>query len=136
MAQRRGPDGSVRVAISGVFNQETWANVFWANLGGGNTAGQAGLDAWTTSFYNAYVSNLAPLLGNAVTITSASSVLFQNVNQALHSVHSGTGTGTGGATSIGDNAACKVLSWNSQVYWRGGKPRTYVPSVQTGESTD
>lgn len=136
MAKRRGPDGSVRVAVSGSINGETWANVFWAVLGGGNSATQAGLDAWTTSFYNAYVTNLAPIIPTGVTIVDAASTLFQNVTQALHSVHAGTGTGGLGEAPILDNAACKVISWNSQVYWRGGKPRSYVPGVGSAETTD
>jgi hypothetical protein len=39
-----------------------------------------------------------------------------------------TGAGTGG-TAIDDSSGSTVVSWLTSVYWRGGKPRTYVPAI-------
>jgi hypothetical protein len=47
-----------------------------------------------------------------------------------------TGTGGSATAPIADNAACVVISWLSAVYWRGGKPRTYLPGVIGTATTD
>jgi len=136
VATRRGPDGSVRVAISGTISGEPWTNVFWCNLGGGNTATQADLNSWNTAFYNAFGTNLCPQLNGTISATSCTATLFQNVNQALHAVSTSTKPGTEAGTRVGDISACRVLSWLSNVYWRGGKPRTYLAGLATSETTD
>jgi hypothetical protein len=113
-----------------------WANVFWANLTGGTTATQGGLDAWTTAFYNAYVTNLAPQTNDFVGISQAQATLFQAPQSAIHSVHSDPKTLGSGGTALADTAACWVASWTSGVYWRGGKPRTYFPGLINIDTTD
>ena len=53
----------------------------------------------------------------------------------LVSSSSMTGTGSSGGTAVANDGTCKVASWLSTVYWRGGKPRTYLPGVSTSETT-
>jgi len=64
-----------------------------------------------------------------VNIGQAQATLFQTPPTALHSVHVINLAGTKVGTGISDNSACVVLSWASSVYWRGGKPRTYLPGI-------
>ena len=136
MATRRGPDGTARVAIQGTHRGTNWANVFWCNLSGGATAPQADLDAWLTSFANAAKANLYTPCVNTVTFVQAKATLFQSGGTVLQSLSAMTGTGGAAVAEIDDNSACYVVSWTSSVYWRGGKPRTYLPGVQQGSSTD
>lgn len=110
--------------------------MFWCNLSGGAAAPQADLDAWLTSFYNAYVANLGAQEGNSVNIVQAQATLFQTGGAVLESTHAGAGTGTNGAPEVNDNSACYVVSWKTNVYWRGGKPRTYLPGVLNGVVTN
>lgn len=133
---RRGPDGTVRVAIQGTNNGTNWANVFWCNLAGGATAIQADLDAWLVSFAAAYKTNIGAIPANTVTFVQAKATLFQSGGTVLQSVATMTGTATGSGAGVTDNAAAAVISWVTSVYWRGGKPRTYVPGLPVALTTN
>jgi hypothetical protein len=119
-----------------VISGEPWANVFWTLLGGGVTATQADLVTWNTAFRAAYVADLAPLIPTSTTITTTTSTLFQSAETALHAVNSTGAAGTLPDTPVKDTSASKVISWTTNVYWRGGKPRTYIPNVGQTETTD
>jgi len=135
MAQQRGPDGSVRIAVSGTINTLPWANVFWANLVGGVNAPQADLDLWTANFLQDYVSSFGTIYPAGWIINGASSTLFQPGETALHSAASAGHIGTGADALVENTASSVVLSWTTNVYWRGGKPRTYLAGVP-GSHTD
>lgn len=131
MAARRGPDNSVRVAITGNRVGVNWANVFWVQLSTSGSISQADLDAWTVSFANQYKTSFAPRQDNAVAYVLATSTLFTPGGGVLQSTSAMTGAGTEAGTGVQDNAICKVISWLTTVYWRGGKPRTYSPGAVT-----
>jgi len=135
VASRRGPDNSVRIAISGNFGAGTpnWANVFHAQLTTSSAITQTDLDSWTTSVQAAYKTRFAPREANFVAYVLAKTVLYTPGGGELISSIAMTGTGTGGASGIANLECCKVVSWLSTVYWRGGKPRTYIPIPQTTE---
>lgn len=136
MATRRGPDGTVRVAIQGLHHNTSWANVFWCNLTGGVGAPQANLDTWTLAFGNAYKTRFAPNTPASVSYVTAKSTLFQAGGTVLESTQAITGVGGNAAAELLDNGASVVLSWLSPVYWRGGKPRTYLPGFMQAYTTD
>jgi hypothetical protein len=46
-----------------------------------------------------------------------------------------TGAGTAG-TNAANNCSAGIISWAASVYWRGGKPRTYLPGIPTGGTTN
>jgi hypothetical protein len=79
----------------------------------------------------AYYNGWSTSLSTATTITTATGVLFQGPGQVLHSVHTSANAGLVSAGFVQDNSACTCISWSSNAYWRGGKPRTYLPGVQT-----
>lgn len=130
MAQRIGPPGSARVAVSGTHFGKPFANVFWCTLGGGTTASQAGFDEWNRAFHDAYYNSWKDSLSQSTVITSTQAVLFQATNQVLHTQYASTNGGLVSAPFVEDAAACTIVSWTSNAYWRGGKPRTYLPGVQ------
>jgi hypothetical protein len=126
VASRRGPDNSVRVSIAGTDNSIGFATIHWCQLTVSSTPSQADLDTWLTNFQSAYKTALAGQSGNSVTYAQAKATLFTAGGGVLQSVVSMTGNGTGG-TGADVQSSCIVLSWLSSVYWRGGKPRTYLP---------
>ncbi len=132
MASRRGPDNSVRVAINGVVKGQPCANVFHAQLATTGSITQANLDTWTLAFFNAYKTAFQALLPSDTTISSAKCVLYTPGNQELISTQGVSYAGTGTFIST-PGAASKVISWLSTVYWRGGKPRTYLPGLASGD---
>jgi hypothetical protein len=110
--------------------------VFWVNLAGGTTATQSNFDAYVSAFGENYPNILSAELPTTVTVQAATGVLFQSGTQVLHSVHTMNHPGTDASAYINDKSACKVFSWTSNAYWRGGKPRTYVPGIRTADTTD
>lgn len=130
MASRRGPDNSVRVAISGTVGGNNFANVFHAQLTTSSAISQADLDTWTTSFQAAYKTRFAPQQGGVVLYVLAKAILYTPGGGELISSIAMTGAGTGG-TAVTDGSCSAVTSWLTSVYWRGGKPRTYFPGALT-----
>ncbi len=136
MASRRGPDNSVRVAISGTSSSVNWANVFHCQLATSGSIAQADLDTWTTAFQLAFKTRFAPYNATSVLYASARTVLYAPGGGELSSLLNMTGTGSGG-TVVQDQSASLVVSWLTSVYWRGGKPRSYLagaPATMIGAS--
>src|SRR5215831_7168843 len=136
MAQRIGPPGTARIAISGGHFGLPWANVFWLNLAGGSTATQAAFDTIVSGVFGAYNNAFQTSLSNQTTITLANGVLFQSPTTVLHSTFSAANAGLLSTPFVQDNAAAVVLSCTSNAYWRGGKPRTYLPGIPTSQMAD
>lgn len=125
VASRRGPDNSVRVAIQGTSNGLPWANVFWCQCTVSGTPVQADLDAWLTSLAAAYATRFNSQRGNSVADTAARATYFLSGGLVLESTIALASGGSGG-TQLTDNSGSSLISWASGVYWRGGKPRTYL----------
>lgn len=132
MASRRGPDNSVRIAIAGTYGAQNWANIFHAQLATSSAITQADLDTWTTAFQAAYKTRIGALLSTGVAYSTAKAICYTPGNTELISSIVMTGTGAAAGAVVQDNSVSVVLSWNSSVYWRGGKPRTYVNGVLAG----
>lgn len=136
VAHRRGPDNSVRVAITGQFSGVNNVNVFWAQLNTSSSIAQADLNTWTTSFQAAYKTRFAPYITNNYVFTQAQATAFTPGNSVLQATIAMSGNGTNGTSPVLDLSATKVVSWLTTVYWRGGKPRTYIPTCQTTDVAD
>jgi hypothetical protein len=117
----------VRVAIQGNSGVASSINVFWAKITPSGTVTQADLDTWTAAFAAAYKARFARDLPTNFTFISATAVYFVDGTplNVMESVAGMTGAGTG--TSTKEMSTAAVISWLSGAYWRGGKPRTYIP---------
>lgn len=136
MATRRGPDNSVRVSVQGTLNGVNWANVFRAQLTTSSTITQTDLDTWTGQFQTNYKSQLGPRQSTSVLYSVCKVVLYTPGGGVLSSVATMTGAGTEAGTALPNDATAKVISWLSTVYWRGGKPRTYLAGAVTADVTN
>jgi len=136
MASRRGPDNSVKVAITGTQAGVNWNNIFHCQLTTSSSIAQADLDTWTTSFQAQYKTSFAPHSHSGIVYTLAKTVLYTPGGGELISSITMTGNGTEAGTQISDASAAKVVSWLSTVYWRGGKPRTYIPGPVTADTAN
>jgi hypothetical protein len=134
VASRRGPDNSVRVSISGTLRGNNWANIFHAQLTTSSAISQADLDTWTAAFALAYENRFKSLLSSDTTVTLAKTVLYTPGGGELISSSVRSQAGTSANVSL-VGAVSKVVSWLSGVYWRGGKPRTYLPGTTAVEIT-
>lgn len=134
MASSRGPDNSVRVSVQGTIGSVNWANVFHCQLTSSGSVAQADLDSWTTSFGNAYKTAFATRQATGLNYGLCKTVLFTPGGGELISSAVMTGAGTSAGTILPDSSSCKVISWFSTVYWRGGKPRTYIGGMVTSDT--
>lgn len=134
MPSRRGPDNSVRVSISGTIAGTNWANIFNCQLATSGSIAQADLDTWLNSFQAAFKTRFQPRQCSVVNYTLARAVCFTPGGTELVSSVVMTGTGSNAGGVVSSAAACAVLSWGTNVYWRGGKPRTYFPGYPASDT--
>jgi hypothetical protein len=127
VAHRRGPDTTVRWSVAGTINGIAWANVFWAKLTYAATPAPADLDTWLTAASTAWKTNFGINVQSTVLTTQAQAVLFLADGTVLPSIVAMTAGGTATANAASPQQECAVVSWQTGVYWRGGKPRTYLP---------
>jgi hypothetical protein len=125
----------VRVAINGSQGTAHWTNVFWCLLTTGGTIVQADLDTWLTAFQLAFKTRFGPQQLSSISYTSAQGVLFAPGGGELLSVLAMTGAGTLTGVSGNDASQAACVSWSANVYWRGGKPRTYIAGPNTSSLT-
>lgn len=135
MPSRRGPDNSVRVAISGTNQTENWANIFHCQLSTSSAIIQADLDTWTTAFQAAYKTNIAPVQGANNLYVLAKAVCYTPGLTQVTSSIAMTGNGGIATASASSVAISAVISWLTNVYWRGGKPRTYSGGLAQSQVT-
>lgn len=123
------PDQVIRVSVAGTDLDTSWANVMHVYATYSSTPSQADLDGWLNDFSDAYLAAfLGHFYGN-ITVSESQATLFIDTGSVLHSELTLGDTGTSGHSPVVDSAGCKIISWNSGAYWRGGKPRTYLPGL-------
>lgn len=109
-------------------------NVFWLNLAQSSVA-QADLDAVIDSLVAAYNTRFAGFISTGATIAEARASWIYSAGNVLESDRVYSDACTGG-TGIDSLAVCYVIDWKITDYYRGGKPRTYLPGVVQSASTD
>jgi hypothetical protein len=109
--------------------------VFHAQLTTGSSIVQSDINSWTASFASQYKTSFAPRQTADVQYVLTKCVLYAPGGGELIGTSAMTGAGTSGGTMVGSLSACKNISWLSTVYWRGGKPRTYISGVSNSEAS-
>lgn len=129
MATRRGPDNTVRFSIGGTMSTVNWANVFWAELTMSGTPSVADLDSWLTAAAAAYATNFDSYCTSNALQSIAQAQLFLPSSGLVTSTIALSGAGSGSTSTADLDSSCAVVSWSINAYWRGGKPRTYLPAL-------
>lgn len=89
------------------------------------------MNTFTGNFYDAYKNNLLQFQSSEATLTQCAATYFPT-GSPLVVVGDHTGSDAG-SDSDGDPMPASIaccISWQSGVYWRGGKPRTYLAGLQ------
>ena len=123
----------MRIAISGSFEGAKWANVFWTQHTVSGTPTQANVDTLAAAFAAAMNNRFKNHQMANTAYTQVKATFFTPGGGAINSVQPLTTVGTdvsGG--NLPANCAI-VVSWKANVYWRGGKPRTYLVGVSTND---
>jgi hypothetical protein len=122
------PVGTCRLAISGTRNSLPWTNVFYLKLVDDGTQTSADLKSVIDAVLAAWNTNVRPQHTTNVVTTDGKAVWITGVGTALEYEASVGYTGAA-STDVNDNAACQVVNWAINQYYRGGHPRTYHPSI-------
>lgn len=125
----------MRVSVEGTSGTKPWANIFWLQLTVSSAPSQADIDAVVTAVGAAYKTAFQANQKNDTTYLQARGTFFAPGGGVLLSTATMTGVGTNGVDANFPPSVCAVLSWLSTVYWRGGKPRTYLPGLREGNLT-
>jgi hypothetical protein len=121
----------MRIAISGVNAGTKWANVFYVQCVTSSLPSQADVNGLVTSFQAAFKTRLAPHQASDVAYSLARGVFFSPGGGEIIAAIAMTGTGSGGASAGVPASTSSVISWAANVYWRGGKPRTYLAGLRS-----
>jgi len=124
----------VRVAIVGLLRGQTCANIFHAQLTTSGTIAQADLDTWLTNLLASFKTDFQAQLPTDFAINYGKAVLYAPGGGELVSTVTPTAWSGTAAQASPIGSVALVLSWQSGVYWRGGKPRSYMP-IPTGAIT-
>ncbi len=122
------PSDIYRLAFSGTVGGQPFANIFHVK-GDNSIDSQAGMNDLVDAVASAAASsNPWSQFSNTVHVTQLQIVQQLDANTARKGQKSLTINGAVATAPLGAQAAV-VLSWLSGAYWRGGKPRTYMPGV-------
>lgn len=123
------PAQVVRVAVEGNVGGQPWANIFHVKTDlPGITSAQGVTDLLTAFNQKMIDSGLWQFCSTTTHVTQLSGVVQTTPDTAHKSQIASTITGITAGTVLPAEASL-VLSWLSEVFWRGGKPRTYIPGM-------
>ena len=111
--------------MSGTVVNNAWTNVFYLNLTDDGTQTAADLKSIVDATVNAFHTRMTADLASTVVQTDAKATWITAIGTALEYDGTYTNTFTGG-TVCNDVAACIVLNWSINQYYRGGHPRMYL----------
>jgi hypothetical protein len=126
------PADIIRVTVTGDIGGQPFALVFHCQTDEPGISTSAGVTDFITAFRTALTSStLFANFSNTLHVTGLQGVVQLTPDTAVESQITASING-GSATPASTAASAVVLSWLSAAYWRGGKPRTYLPGVTTG----
>lgn len=116
----------------GTIRAQAAAMTYHAQLTTSSSISQADLDTWLTTFAANFKTDFQTQLPTDFAINYFKCVLYTPGGGELVSTITPTAwSGTASSISL-SGSACAVVSWQSGVYWRGGKPRSYMPLFSNG----
>lgn len=123
---------TARVAISGTIWGHKWVNVFWLNITHSGVVTVSDLQTIANGIDTAWSANVKGVLDNHCVMTSIDVAFFPTSTTEVRYTGSYNEIGTQ-ASQLTDAAACTVVDWIISAYYRGGKPRSYVPGVRADQ---
>ena len=115
--------GVVLVRLKGLVGTQPWNNIYHLQYTG-SAPSVADLQAVGTAIHNAWSTNFAPLAFTNVSLQGSDLAdLTSPLASQVSNTFTFTGTRTG--TALPNSTAC-VVSWQINVRYRGGHPRTYL----------
>lgn len=131
----RPPDNTARLVFTGQQSSMNWAIILWLNITSSQPSG-ADLSSLLTTISNSWLSTMAPLYVATCSLTSIQAVWILPGGSEIVISNTTARVGTHAGTQLPNLATCSVANWRVDKYYRGGKPRSYLPGVPITSSTD
>lgn len=120
--------GMIKMVNSGNSGGTEWANILWLATDTSATPTEDDLTALVDAWITDWEENIFTHLSTAFHFTNCQAVMFLSDSSELVSDNAVDFAGTDETGVLPANAAM-VLSWGISAYYRGGKPRTYLPGI-------
>lgn len=124
--------GTARVAISGTIWGHRWVNVFWLQIANSSAVTVNDLQTIANGIDAAWAANVIGVLDNHAVMQQIDVTFFPTSSTEVRFTGTYNRVGTQ-ASQLTDAAACTVVDWIINAYYRGGKPRSYVPGVRADQ---
>lgn len=125
------PPRVIRVAVRGDVGGQPFVNVFHAQTDAPGPQANEDIGEFLDEFKAALISSgVYDACHTSVHVTQLTGVLQTDEDNALVAQVSSSIVGAQSGTVL-PASVCYVVSWLSGAFWRGGKPRTYVPGLIT-----
>lgn len=122
------PAGTARLAIGGVApGGSNWASVFWVDTVT-IVPTTAQMNTYSSDLGDLYYNNLKALIGTNWTFDLAKVTYYGASGLVITGETVLSLSGDGSAASIMPDQVAACASWLVDTTWRGGKPRTYLPT--------
>ncbi|HEY9376020.1 MAG TPA: hypothetical protein VIQ02_02860, partial [Jiangellaceae bacterium] len=129
------PNGTLRVACSGLYPPTHWTNVFHLKITSTGEPDLDDIDSVLDAVNTAYVTNLLPVLSTNVEYQGCEGVYF-GASGPIRLTADSTGSGAvSDAVALPANVAVGI-SWKIAASYRGGHPRTYLVGIDSDQIAD
>lgn len=125
----------MHLAVNGTQSSFTWAVILWLKLVASSRSG-ADLSTLLGAIRSAWSTNMAPLYPSSCSVTEMKAVWIIPGGGEIVISNTSAVPGTKVGTPMSTLASCAVLNWRIDQYYRGGKPRTYMPGLVNTDTTD
>lgn len=112
-----------------------WAIVLWLQLTAASRSA-TDLAAILTSISSSWNTRIVPRQPSTVVMNLLSAVWKTPGGGEIVATNATTRTGSNGGGTINNISTAVVVNWHIDQYYRGGKPRSYMPGVLTTDTSD
>ena len=123
------PTGAVKIILLYAYGGRNMLNILWTSVGSGPPPTAAQLVTYATSVQTAWNAHITPVLSQNISLLSVTCEYYG----AGPTIISGVSTGASAPGGVSGNSwpsqVCVAISWLTGLYYRGGKPRTYLGGI-------
>ena len=129
------PDDTIHLAFNGQQSSMTWAIIMWLKV---TAATRTGTDLATllTAIGSAWSGSLGQQLVATASLTELKGVWIIPGGGEIVGSDTTVRGGSHAGTQMPNLSTCAVINWRVDKYYRGGKPRTYMPGVAEAVTSD
>lgn len=116
--------------MEGNYSGTAWANVFWLMTVAAGLPAAGDVNQLANVMYQNYSNAFMSHLDAACTFERCRVTYFPDgADTVIFGEHTASTPGGVATTALMPASSSVVVSWFASVYWRGGKPRTYLPGI-------